>query len=94
MNIGYIKYKNLVTLLTLFVIKSKIKKELAAAGTYFIIAVSLLIAIRIVDALITYDVFYIPFLQETMVLILSLFLLLATIRLYMFVKESGEEIKE
>jgi len=91
---GIIIAAYIITLLILFGIKKRIKEELVTASTYFMIAISLLIVIRIVDALIILDIFYVPFLQETMVLALALFLLMVAIRLYRYVKESGEAIKE
>lgn len=85
---GIILLVYIITFFLLLSVKSKIRKELTQACTYFMVAISLLIAIRIIDILITFDVFYVPFLQEAAVLALSLFLLLVSLRLYRYTKNN------
>jgi len=92
----------LIYLITLFVfseIKSKVREEIVPTFTYLSIAVSLLILIRIIDLSMVYNIFYVPYLQEIAVLLLSVFIFLASVNFLRFIRseineKEGDEKKE
>ena len=72
----------LIVFFLLLEIRSRINKGLSKAFNYMIIAIVLLIIIRIINILSKFEIFIFDYLQETLVLVFSLFFLMFFIKFY------------
>src|SRR6056297_47375 len=84
----------LLSLFVFFEIKSKLMQEIVPTFTYLILVVSILILIRIINLFITFNIIYIPFLQEIAILMMAVFIFLASVNFLRFLKSEIDEEKE
>lgn len=73
------------TLFFLFEVRSRVRERMRLTFTYLIIAVFMLILVRIVDLSQSQNLFFIPNLQEILVLILSAFIFMSVLHFYRFI---------